>query len=61
MKQITIIKRLPHGARFAQLPNNFKVDISIKSDRLEVDFIAKALMISARKARNFCLKDSGKR
>ena len=39
MKQITIIKRLPHGARFVRLPNNFKVAIRIKSDVLEVDFI----------------------
>ena len=39
MKQITIIKRLPHGTRFVRLPNNFKVAIRIKSDVLEVDFI----------------------
>ncbi len=39
MKQLTIIKRLPHGARFAQLPNNFKVNICIKNDILEVDFV----------------------
>lgn len=39
MKQITIIKRLPHGARFVRLPNNFKVAIRIKNDVLEVDFI----------------------
>jgi hypothetical protein len=39
MKQITIIKRLPRGARFVRLPNNFKVAIRIKNDVLEVDFI----------------------
>ncbi len=39
MKQLTILKRLPHGARFAQLPSNFKVDISIENDMMLVDFI----------------------
>ncbi|MEE1081718.1 MAG: hypothetical protein U0L19_11480 [Bacteroidales bacterium] len=39
MKQLTIIKRLPHGARFVQLPNDFKVIICIKNNVLKVDFV----------------------
>ena len=39
MKQLTIIKRFPHGARFVQLPNDFKVIICIKNDVLKVDFV----------------------
>ena len=39
MKQLTIIKRFPHGARFVQLHNDFKVIICIKNDVLKVDFV----------------------
>ena len=40
MKQLTIIKRLPHGVRFVQLPNDFKVIICIKNNVLKVDFVS---------------------
>ena len=39
MKQITIIKRLPRGVRFVQLPSDFKVDISIANDVVFVEFL----------------------
>ena len=39
MKQITIIKRLPHGVRFVQLPSDFNVDISIDNDMVFVEFL----------------------
>ena len=48
MKQLTIVKRLPHGARFAQLPNNFKVNICIKNDILVVDFMGLKSNVSLR-------------
>ena len=38
MKQITIIEVLSNGARFAQLPSSFRLDISIKNDMLWLDF-----------------------
>lgn len=39
MRPLTIIKQLPDGARFVQLPSDFKVDISIENDMAFVDFI----------------------
>lgn len=39
MKNLVIIQQLPHGARFAQLTNNFKLDIDITNDVVFLDFI----------------------
>ena len=39
MKPLTIVEQLPHGARFAQLPNNFKLDISIRNDMVYIFFL----------------------
>ena len=39
MKTLTIVEQLPHGARFAQLPINFKLNISIENDVVFLDFI----------------------
>ena len=39
MRPLTIVKLLPGGARFVQLPGCFKVDISIENDMVFVDFI----------------------
>ena len=38
MKNIIITETLPQGARFAQLSQNFKMEISIENDILFIDF-----------------------
>ena len=39
MKNLVIIQKLSHGARFIQLPEKFKVDISINKEVARVNFI----------------------
>ena len=39
MKQFTIIEKCPNGARFALIPNRFKLLISIKNNMVFLDFI----------------------
>ena len=39
MKQFTIIEKCPNGARFALIPNRFKLLISIKNNMAFLDFI----------------------
>ena len=39
MKNFVITQILPHGARFAQMSSNFKLNVCIKNDVVSLDFI----------------------
>ena len=39
MKYFVIIQNLPHGSRFAQLSNNFKLNVSICNDIVFLGFV----------------------
>ena len=39
MKNFVITQILPHGARFAQMFSNFKLNVCIKNDVVSLDFI----------------------
>ena len=39
MKNFVIIQKLPHGSRFAQLSNNFKLNVSICNDIVFLGFV----------------------